>query len=191
MDINFAVKNMRVLRGQLHKFVDSIRDKISAPAYKAFTSDIISRQRKSLKPMYESLKYLLENPGTKKINIKQVQSAKTAIELKAKNEKREAASNKIINKFRNSVSGKSRVSNKAFKKKMFEIIVEATYIGKTTKEKDILPPLIRKAYYSAIKHCDTMKTYKMQGTISLIDRKTEERFFVHSSWVKSTDYFSL
>ena len=83
MDINFAMKNMRVLRGQLHKFVES-RDKISGPAYKTFTSDIISRQRKSLKPMYESLKYLVNNPGTKKINIKQVQSAKTAIELKAK-----------------------------------------------------------------------------------------------------------
>ena len=85
MNINFAMKNMRVLRGQLHNFVDSIRDKISGPAYKTFTIDIISRQRKSLKPMYESLKYLLENPGTKKINIKQVKSAKSAIELKAKN----------------------------------------------------------------------------------------------------------
>jgi hypothetical protein len=191
MDINFAMKNMRVLRGQLHKFVDSIRDKISAPAYKAFTSDIISRQRKSLKPMYESLKYLLENPGTKKINIKQVQSAKTAIELKAKNEKREAAANKIINKFRNSVIVKSRVSNKAFKKKMFEIIVEATYTGKTVREKDFLPPVIRKAYYSAIKHCDMMKSYRMQGVIILKKQDSEEQYFVHSNWVKSSDYFSF
>ena len=164
---------------------------MSGPAYKTFTSDIILRQRKSLKPMYESLKYLLDNPGTKKINIKQVQSAETAIEVKAKNEKKEAASNKVKNKFQNTVLVKSRESKRAFKQKTFEIIVEATYIGKTAKEKDILPPLIRKAYYSAIKHCDTLKTYKMQGIISLINRQTEDRYFVHSSWVKSTDYFSF